>query len=131
MKKKTISNLLFKNIKNDPFLKIKFCVVKNKLLNQFFSINLNNNNKIVNEIIKIYNNLYDILNSQENNLININNFFHFQKNSYYLNVIYTNENYVCMSTFNLFISYDEAQNILKDFFKLIKNNENKFFVNIK
>ena len=129
--KKTISNLLFKNIKNDPFLKIKFCVVKNKLLNQFFSINLNNNNKIVNEIIKIYNNLYDILNSQENNLININNFFHFQKNSYYLNVIYTNENYVCMSTFNLFISYDEAQNILKDFFKLIKNNENKFFVNIK
>ena len=131
--KKTISNVLFKNIKNDPFLKIKFCVVKNKLLNQFFSLNLNNNNnnKIVNEILKIYNNLYDILNSQENNLININNFFHFQKNSYYLNVIYTNENYVCLSTFNLFISYDEAQNILKDFFKLIKNNENKFFVNIK
>ncbi len=131
--KKIISNILFKNIKNDPFLKIKFCVVKNKSLNQFFSLNLNNNNnnKIVNEILKIYNNLYDILNSQENNLININNFFHFQKNSYYLNVIYTNENYVCLSTFNLFISYDEAQNILKDFFKLIKNNENKFFVNIK
>ena len=132
-KSNTISQFLFKNIKNDPFLKIKFCIVKNKSLNQFFSLNLNNNNnnEIINKILKIYNNLYDILNSQENNFININNFFHFQKNSYYLNVIYTNENYVCMSTFNLFISYDEAQNILKDFFKLIKNNENKFFVNIK
>ena len=135
-RKFTFTNTVYKarDPKKDPLMKLKYAIFKHKIYNQFFSVNFAHYNKIKKEekaIYKIYGKLYDLYNSQDSTLININNFFHFEKDNNYSHVLYANDNYILLATFNLFKSSEEVFNICKDIFKIVKSYESNFFINIK
>lgn len=135
-RKFTFTNTVYKarDPKKDPLMKLKYAIFKHKIYNQFFSVNFAHYNKIKKEekeIYKVYGKLYDLYNSQDSTLINLNNFFHFEKDNNYSHVLYANDNYILMATFNLFKSSEEVFNICKDIFKIVKSYESNFFINIK
>ena len=135
-RKYTFTNTVYKarDPKKDPLMKLKYAIFKHKILNQFFSVNFAHYNKIKKEekyIYKVYGKLYDLYNSQDSSMINLNNFFHFEKDSNYAHVLFTNENYILMATFNLFKSSEEIFNICKDIFKIVRSYESNFFITIK
>ena len=135
-RKYTFTNTVYKarDPKKDPLMKLKYAIFKHKILNQFFSVNFAHYNKIKKEekyIYRVYGKLYDLYNSQDSSMINLNNFFHFEKDSNYAHVLFTNENYILMATFNLFKSSEEIFNICKDIFKIVRSYESNFFITIK
>ena len=135
-RKYTFTNTVYKarDPKKDPLMKLKYAIFKHKILNQFFSVNFSHYNKIKKEekyIYRVYGKLYDLYNSQDSSMINLNNFFHFEKDSNYAHVLFTNENYILMATFNLFKSSEEIFNICKDIFKIVRSYESNFFITIK
>ena len=118
----------------DPLIKMKFGLIKNKLLGQFFTINFskyeeltNKEKSIMNEYIK----LYDMFNSMNTNTINVDNYFHIEKDSKYSHGILVTDTYIIMGTYNVFKSKEEICQLLKEAAKLIKNNESNFFVSFK
>ena len=118
----------------DPLIKMKFGLIKNKLLGQFFTINFskyeeltNKEKSIMNEYIK----LYDMFNSMNTNTINVDNYFHIEKDSKYSHGILVTDTYIIMGTYNVFKSNEEICQLLKEAAKLIKNNESNFFVSFK
>ena len=118
----------------DPLIKLKYGLVKNKLFGQFFTINfsnideLNSNEKFVyNEYVR----LYDMFNSMNTNTINVDNYFHIEKDQKYTHGIYVTDTYIILATFNLFKSNEEVYDLLKEIAKLIKSHDNNFFINFK
>ena len=118
----------------DPLIKLKYGLVKNKLFGQFFTINfsnideLNSNEKFVyNEYVR----LYDMFNSMNTNTINVDNYFHIEKDQKYTQGIYVTDTYIILATFNLFKSNEEVYDLLKEIAKLIKSHDNNFFINFK
>ena len=118
----------------DPLIKLKYGLVKNKLFGQFFTINfsnideLNYNEKFVyNEYVR----LYDMFNSMNTNTINVDNYFHIEKDQKYTHGIYVTDTYIILATFNLFKSNEEVYDLLKEIAKLIKSHDNNFFINFK
>ena len=70
----------------DPLIKMKFGLIKNKLLGQFFTINFSNYEELTNKeksIMNEYIKLYDMFNSMNTNTINVDNYFHIEKDSKY------------------------------------------------
>ena len=118
----------------DPLIKLKYGLVKNKLFGQFFTINfsnideLNSNEKFVyNEYVR----LYDMFNSMNTNTINVDNYFHIEKDQKYTHGIYVTDTYIILATFNLFKSNEEVYDLLKEIAKLIKSHDSNFFINFK
>ena len=118
----------------DPLIKMKFGLIKNKLLGQFFTINFSNYEELTNKeksIMNEYIKLYDMFNSMNTNTINVDNYFHIEKDNKYSQGILVNDTYVIMGTYNVFKSNAEVCQLLKETAKLVKMNETNFFVNLK
>ena len=118
----------------DPLIKMKFGIIKNKLLGQFFNINLSNYEELTNKekyILAEYIKLYDMFNSMNTNTINVDNYFHIEKDNKYSHGILVTDTYVIMGTYNIFKSNEEVCQLLKETAKLVKMNETNFFVNLK
>jgi hypothetical protein len=118
----------------DPLIKMKFGIIKNKLLGQFFTINFSKNEELTKKekyIISQYIKIYDMFNSMNSNTINIDNYFHIEKDGNYTHGILVTESYVILGSYNIFKSNIEVCELLKDTAKLIKNNESNFFVTFK
>jgi actin-related protein 3 len=118
----------------DPLIKMKFGLIKNKLLGQFFTINFSNYEELTNKeksIMNEYIKLYDMFNSMNTNTINVDNYFHIEKDSKYSHGILVTDTYIIMGTYNVFKSNEEICQLLKEAAKLIKNNESNFFVSFK
>ena len=118
----------------DPLIKLKYGIVKNKLLGQFFTVNFMNSDEISSNDRYIYSKyikLYDMFNSMNTNTINVDNYFHIEKDNKYTHGIYVTDTYVILGTFNLFKSNEEVCELLKEIAKLIKTNDGNFFANFK
>ena len=118
----------------DPLLKMKYGLIKNKMLGQFFTINLSNYDELTNKeksILNEYIKLYDMFNSMNTNTINVDNYFHIEKDSKYSHGILVNETYIVMGTYNVFKSKEEICQLLKETAKLVKTYESNFFVSFK
>ena len=124
-----LNNTLIK----DPLIKMKFGLIKNKLLGQFFTINLSNDELTIKEkyIMKEYIKLYDMFNSMNTNTINVDNYFHIEKDNKYTHGIFVTDTYVILGTYNIFKSNEEVCQLLKETEKLLKVNETNFFVKFK
>ena len=122
------------NLRNDPLTKMKYGIIKHKIYNQFVSINFHRYDRITKEekrIFKVYGRLYDMYNLQDSSTINLNNFFHFEKDEEYIHTILAKGNLIILASFNIFKSYDEINNILSDLSYMIKGYENNFFIYVK
>ena len=118
----------------DPLIKMKFGLIKHKLLGQFFTINLPNLEELtVKEkyIFQKYIKLYDMFNSMNSITINADNYFHIEKDNKYTHGILSTDTYVILGTFNIFKSNEEVCSLLKEISKLIKANESNFFITFK
>ena len=118
----------------DPLIKMKYGLIKNKLLGQFFTINFSKNEELsIKEkyVIGKYIKLYDMFNSMNTNTINVDNYFHIEKDNQYTHGILVTDTYVILATYNIFKSNYEVCQLLKDTAKLVKNNESNFFVTFK
>ena len=118
----------------DPLMKIKYGLVKNKLLGQFFTINFSKADEISpNEkyIYSKYVKLHDMFISMNTTTIDVDNYFHIERDNKYTYGIYATDTYTILGTFNLFKSNDEICGLLKDLAKLIKSHDSNFFVNFK
>ncbi len=118
----------------DPLIKMKYGLIKNKMLGQFFTINLSNYDELTNKeksILNEYIKLYDMFNSMNTNTINVDNYFHIEKDSKYSHGILVNEAYIVMGTYNVFKSKEEICELLKETAKLVKTYESNFFVSFK
>ena len=118
----------------DPLIKMKYGLIKNKMLGQFFTINLSNYDELTNKeksILNEYIKLYDMFNSMNTNTINVDNYFHIEKDSKYSHGILVNETYIVMGTYNVFKSKEEICQLLKETAKLVKTYESNFFVSFK
>ena len=91
----------------DPLMKMKFGLVKDKLLGQFFTINISTHDELTIKekyIIREYIKLYDMFNSMNTNTINVDNYFHIEKDNKYSHGILVNDSYVILGTYNIFKS---------------------------
>ena len=122
------------NLIKDPLIKMKFGLIKHKLLGQFFTINLPNLEELSAKekyIYEKYIKLYDMFNSMNSLTINIDNYFHIEKDNKYTHGILSTDTYVILGTFNIFKSNDSVCSLLKEIAKLIKANESNFFITFK
>ena len=111
---------------------VKYSIIINHILNQFFTINLSSYNKIIPEekyINKVYTKLYDLYKCKDKN--DKSNFLHFEKDNNYNHIIYVYNSIIIIATFNIFKTYNEIINNVKSIYKLVSGNENEFFVQIK
>ena len=122
------------NLIKDPLIKMKFGLIKHKLLGQFFTINLPNLEELtVKEkyIFQKYIKLYDMLYSMNSITINADNYFHIEKDNKYTHGILSTDTYVILGTFNIFKSNEDVCSLLKEIANLIKANESNFFITFK
>ena len=118
----------------DPLIKMKYGLIKNKLLGQFFTINFTKNEELsIKEkyIIGKYIKLYDMFNSMNTNTINVDYYFHIEKDNKYTHGILVTDTYVILGTYNIFKSNIEVCQLLKETGKLVRNYESNFFVTFK
>ena len=111
---------------------VKYSIIINHILNQFFTIKLSSYNKIIPEekyINKVYTKLYDLYKCKDKN--DKSNFLHFEKDNNYNHIIYVYNSIIIIATFNIFKTYNEIINNVKSIYKLVSGNENEFFVQIK
>ena len=118
----------------DPLIKLKYGLVRNKLIGQFFTINFSNNDEISpNEkyIYSKYIKLHDMFISMNTTTVDVDNYFHIEKDNKYTHGIYVTDTYAIFGTFNLFKSNEEVHGLLKEIAKLIKSHDSNFFINFK
>ena len=118
----------------DPLIKLKYGLVRNKLIGQFFIINFSNNDEISpNEkyIYSKYIKLHDMFISMNTTTVDVDNYFHIEKDNKYTHGIYVTDTYAIFGTFNLFKSNEEVHGLLKEIAKLIKSHDSNFFINFK
>ena len=118
----------------DPLMKLKYGLVKNKLLGQFFTINFSKGDEISpteKYIYSKYVKLHDMFISMNTTTIDVDNYFHIERDNKYTYGIYATDTYTILVTFNLFKSNEEVCALLKDLAKLIKSHDSNFFVNFK
>ena len=118
----------------DPLMKLKYGLVKNKLLGQFFTINFSKDDEISpteKYVCGKYVKLHDMFISMNTTTIDVDNYFHIERDNKYTYGIYATDTYTILGTFNLFKSNEEVCALLKDLAKLIKSHDSNFFVNFK
>ena len=128
----SILNVNQLNSKYFPLSYVKYSIVINQNLSQFFTINLSSYNKILLEekyIYRVYTKLYDLFKCKDKN--DKSSFLHFEKDKNYNHIIYSYNSIIILATFNIFKTYNEIYNNIKSIYKLVNGNENEFFVQIK
>ena len=118
----------------DPLIKLKYGLVRNKLIGQFFTINFSNNDEISpNEkyIYSKYIKLHDMFISMNTTTVDVDNYFHIEKDNKYTHGIYVTDTYAIFGTLNLFKSNEEVHGLLNEIAKLIKSHDSNFFINFK
>ena len=121
-------------IKNDPFLKMKYGLIKNKKTAQFFTINIPTSDELTAKekyIYNVYIKLFDVYKSMNSNNVYVNNFFHIEKDNKYNHGIFVNGFYIIFGSYNIFKSNEEILDLLKETNKILKSAESNFFINIK
>ena len=130
----SISATKYNTLKNDPMLKINYGIVKHRIFEQFFTINLHSHDKLTKEekyVYKTYVKLFDFYNSVVNSIHNADSFFHIEKDNKFSHGIYVTETFMIFGTFNYFKPNDEITEIFKNTIKLIKQFETNFFISFK
>ena len=126
----SILNVNNLNSKYDSLSYVKYSIVINQNLNQYFTINLSSYNKVLQKYInRVYTKLYDLFKCKDKN--DKSSFLHFEKDNNYNHIIYSYNSIIIIATFNIFKTYNEIYNNIKSIYKLVNGNENEFFVQIK
>ena len=119
-------------IKNKFLEGIKYGVVLNKKLKQYILFNFDMDfrvyDKIQKKLIHEYNILYDKANEESNEN---DEYFFITKSNEFINVIESNENFLCIFSFDFFGEYDDVGKKTKEMIKYIKKNEQKYFILFK
>ena len=117
---------------NKVFDGIKYGVVLHKKLRQYILLNFDMDfrvyDKCQKKLIHEYNILYDKANEE---MSGNEDFFYIYKTEEFVNVIYVNENFVCICSYNFFCDYDEIGKKVKDLLKYLKKNDYKHFILFK
>ena len=132
---KSVSSELIGKIEkvmNKVFDGIKYGVVLNKKLGQYILFNFDMDFRVYNKFQKKLIHEYNILFDKANEEINNNEeFFFIQKTQDFVNVIESNENFLCICSYNFLSDYDEIGKKIKDLLKYLKKNEHKHFILFK
>ena len=126
-------NNLEKSIVNLSILdKVIYGVILNKKYNQYIMINFGmdyrNYNKKEKKLIHKYHQIYDIYNNYKEKDKDKDEFFYIEKTKYFNNVIYVNEFFVIICSFNFLINSEEIIKKCREILKNFKKNENKYFI---
>ena len=138
IKRKTDRSLTtkFPNAKREELIlgTIKYGVVLNKKLNQYFLINFDMDFRVLNKaeklLIKKYNLLFDIYNCDEKNKEKKEYFF-IDRREDYINVILVDENYLSICSYEFELSIDGALSNSYDFHKYLNKKDYKYFILFK
>ena len=132
---KSISSELIGKIEkviNKVFEGIKYGVVLNKKLGQYILFNFDMDFRVYDKLQKKLIHEYNILFDKANEEINNNeDFFYIHKTQDFVNVIESNENFLCICSYNFLCEYDEIGKKIKDLLKYMKKNEHKHFILFK
>ena len=132
---KSISSELIGKIEkviNKVFEGIKYGVVLNKKLGQYILFNFDMDFRVYDKLQKKLIHEYNILFDKANEEINNNeDFFYIHKTQDFVNVIESNENFLCICSYNFLCDYDEIGKKIKDLLKYMKKNEHKHFILFK
>ena len=132
---KSVSSELIGKIEkvmNKVFDGIKYGVVLNKKLGQYILFNFDMDFRVYDKFQKKLIHEYNILFDKANEEINNNEeFFFIQKTQDFVNVIESNENFLCICSYNFLSDYDEIGKKIKDLLKYLKKNEHKHFILFK
>ena len=132
---KSVSSELIGKIEkvmNKVFDGIKYGVVLNKKLGQYILFNFDMDFRVYDKFQKKLIHEYNILFDKANEEINNNeDFFFIQKTQDFVNVIESNENFLCICSYNFLSDYDEIGKKIKDLLKYLKKNEHKHFILFK
>ena len=132
--KSTSSELIGKieKVINKVFEGIKYGVVLNKKLGQYILFNFDMDFRVYDKLQKKLIHEYNILFDKANEEINNNeDFFYIHKTQDFVNVIESNENFLCICSYNFLCDYDEIGKKIKDLLKYMKKNEHKHFILFK
>jgi hypothetical protein len=134
----TIGNLNNQNNLEKPIVnvsildKVIYGVILNKKYNQYIMINFGmdyrNYNKKEKKLIHKYHQIYDIYNNYKEKDKDKDEFFYIEKTKYFNNVIYVNEFFVIICSFNFLINSEEIIKKCREILKNFKKNENKYFI---
>ena len=119
------------DLKNKVFDGVKYGVILNKKLKQYILLNFDMDFRIFDKIQKKLLYEYNILYDKANEVNENEEFFYAQKNDDFLNVIDTNENFLCIFSYNFFNDYENIGKKTKEILKYIKKNEHKYFILFK
>ena len=132
---KSVSSELIGKIEkviNKVFEGIKYGVVLNKKLGQYILFNFDMDFRVYDKLQKKLIHEYNILFDKANEEINNNeDFFYIHKTQDFVNVIESNENFLCICSYNFLCDYDEIGKKIKDLLKYMKKNEHKHFILFK
>ena len=121
---KSVSSELIGKIEkvmNKVFDGIKYGVVLNKKLGQYILFNFDMDFRVYDKFQKKLIHEYNILFDKANEEINNNeDFFFIQKTQDFVNVIESNENFLCICSYNFLSDYDEIGKKIKDLLKYLK-----------
>jgi len=128
---KCLSNNNTKTIDpTDIMENVKFLVCRNKLNNQYFTFKINNYENITEEersVFNCYSKLFDTL-KNPSNLININSYFHYEKDDLYTHSIQTTDNYIIFVSFSLFCEFEDINSMITELLKSIRLRETYYFI---
>ena len=112
--------------------KIKYGVIMNKKYNQYIMINFGmdyrNYDKKEKEIIHKYSQIYDIYNNYKEKEKEKDDFYYIEKTEKYYNIIYINEYFIIICSFNFFSNVEDIHKKCKEILKYFKKHENRYFI---
>ena len=112
--------------------KIKYGVIMNKKYNQYIMINFGmdyrNYDKKEKEIIHKYSQIYDIYNKYKEKEKEKDDFYYIEKTEKYYNIIYVNEYFIIICSFNFFSNVEDIHKKCKEILKYFKKHENRYFI---
>ncbi len=112
--------------------KIKYGVIMNKKYNQYIMINFGmdyrNYDKKEKEIIHKYSQIYDIYNNYKEKEKEKDDFYYIEKTEKYYNIIYVNEYFIIICSFNFFSNVEDIHKKCKEILKYFKKHKNRYFI---
>ena len=131
-KAKTLSSSLIQKENILVFKGIKHGVILNRKNNQYIMVNFGMDyrtySKKEKKLIHKYIMLYDIYNNYKEKEKEKEEFFYAEESDKYHNVIHVNDNFLVIFTFGFFSDVEKIQKKVKEVFKYLKKNENKYFI---
>ena len=133
-KKKMEENLVNKKIKKEEsqlFKNIIYGVALNRKLNQYFLINFDMDYRLLSkeekQLMRQYNILFDIYNSDQKNKEK-NNYYFADKKGDFINILLVDEKFLTICSYDFILGMDNAINQSYDFHRFLNKKENKYFI---